>query len=463
MEGNETTPKKRRKVMAFRVILVLLLVAGCAFTIYRIRLRSKLNARIEAIRAADYPVTLAELDKWYSIPDDAENAAYTIMGAFSYFVEPQNVEIIPVAGMGKLPARTEPMDEVTRGVISQFIADNKEALELIHAGAAIENCRYPVDFKNAPDSQFPHFARLRRGAVRLKVEAIMRADSETDSSVRSIQSILGLARSLEKEPTLVSQLVRISLQAFAVSTLEHVINRIDFTDEQLSELSKAVVESQAPSALSRAFVGERCMTLETLKKRPAELSHIYSPRLDARETAIETNLTALAFALHRFAGFTDKSAIIYLDVIGEYIEAAQLPFDQRREAFERIKDRYREVWRKDFVLRHLMGAINLVSSEISLRCIAHLRTAYASLAIRRYRLANGRLPATLGDLVPDYLDALPIDPFDGEQLRYKKLEVGFVVYSIGGDKDDDGGKERYPAGQKKRRPHDCDITFIVER
>jgi hypothetical protein len=67
------------------------------------------------------------------------------------------------------------------------------------------------------------------------------------------------------------------------------------------------------------------------------------------------------------------------------------------------------------------------------------------------------------DLVPTYLDAVPKDPFDGSELRYKKLETGFTVYSVGEDKRDDGGKERQPRGKRKKAPYSWDISFIVER
>jgi len=82
---------------------------------------------------------------------------------------------------------------------------------------------------------------------------------------------------------------------------------------------------------------------------------------------------------------------------------------------------------------------------------ATLRCCCASLAVERYRLANGALPDSLGDLVPKFLDAVPIDPFDGQPLRYRKLTKGYVVYSVGEDGKDDGGDEKK------------DITFTVER
>ena len=72
--------------------------------------------------------------------------------------------------------------------------------------------------------------------------------------------------------------------------------------------------------------------------------------------------------------------------------------------------------------------------------------------------AAGKLPDALGEVVPAYLDAVPRDPFDGAELRYKRLEKGYVVYSIGEDGSDDGGKER-----SKGKKQNCDETFIVER
>lgn len=98
-----------------------------------------------------------------------------------------------------------------------------------------------------------------------------------------------------------------------------------------------------------------------------------------------------------------------------------------------------------------------------MRNVAQLRTARVSLAIQRYRLATGNLPDTLADLVPTYLDAVPEDPFDGRTLRSEKLETGFVVYSVGEDRMDDGGKKRLPTGKRKKAPSSWDITFIVER
>ena len=462
MQGNKTASAKRRKVTFFRVALVLLLATVCAFAIFRLTLRSKLNARIEAIRVAGYPVTCAELDKWYTLPEGAENAAYAITDAFSYYVEPHYTQFVPIVGQAELPPRAEPLTEEMKGFVGLCIIDNKEALELLHAGAAMENCRYPVDLSAGYEARLHDLSSLKKGARLLNVEAIWHAGSRPGRSVRSVISSFGLAQSLESEPVLVSQLVRIACQALTVSTLERLVNRADLTDAQLDELSRAVVRAQAPMAMSRAFVGERCMGLAMLKMPPAQLARTFLLSSSSRESPAEVRMRSLIIYLHRFAGLTDRSTIIYLDMMEEYMEATQLPADQRHRAVEAIDARYGVESQTNFLLVHVTPAIARVDL-INLRGIAGLQTARTALAIQRYRLAAGKLPDTLADLVPAYLDTVPKDPFDGHDLRYKKLEPGFVVYSINEDLSDDGGREKGPRKARGQKAHDWDMTFIVER
>ena len=71
-------------------------------------------------------------------------------------------------------------------------------------------------------------------------------------------------------------------------------------------------------------------------------------------------------------------------------------------------------------------------------------------------------PDSLNDLVPDYIESVPLEPFDGQQIHYKKLEKGFVVCSISEDQIDDGGKEK-PKGNNQKDNSTYDITFIIEK
>jgi hypothetical protein len=55
-----------------------------------------------------------------------------------------------------------------------------------------------------------------------------------------------------------------------------------------------------------------------------------------------------------------------------------------------------------------------------------------ALAIERHRFAHdGRLPETLGALVPAFLNRLPTDAFDGSALEMERLPRGYRIVCRG--------------------------------
>jgi hypothetical protein len=63
------------------------------------------------------------------------------------------------------------------------------------------------------------------------------------------------------------------------------------------------------------------------------------------------------------------------------------------------------------------------------------------LTLRQFRLDHGKLPLKLEELVPDYLQRIPLDPFDelNRPYRYLPNKGAYSLYSLGFDRDDDGG------------------------
>ena len=456
MKGNERITKKRRKLTISSVLLLLLFIGVVAFGIFRLRLKWKLNSRIEAIRAAGYPATCAELDAWHTIPVDAENAADTILDAIDCLQEWEKSELepLPIVGQAELPARTEPLTDEMKALVAEYVADNNEALNLLHTAAQIEHCRYPVDYSAGFNALMPHLSEMRKSLFLLNLEAILHAENgQANSALRSVQSGFRFARSLAKEPSTISHLVRVACESRTASSLERIINRIELTDEQLGELSRCLYDAECASDLSRAFVGERCMGLSFFTA-PQSMSSVGLESVPARPI----------LAVCQAVGLVDMDAVIYLDIMNDQMEAARLPYPQRREATDAIEKKLRTMSKIHVFAHVLTPALSRVIT-IEMRTIAHLRAAQVGLAIQRYRLAAGALPDTLAELVPAYLDAVLKDPFDGNELRFKKRGAGFVIYSIGEDLSDDGGAEQLPRNKRpKGQPApNWDVTFIVER
>jgi hypothetical protein len=71
--------------------------------------------------------------------------------------------------------------------------------------------------------------------------------------------------------------------------------------------------------------------------------------------------------------------------------------------------------------------------------IVSLRLLITDLAVREYQMNHGKLPVTVDALVPEFLPAVPQDPFGKGPVVYRKVDDGYRIYSIGPDLDDDGG------------------------
>jgi len=78
--------------------------------------------------------------------------------------------------------------------------------------------------------------------------------------------------------------------------------------------------------------------------------------------------------------------------------------------------------------------------ELQLIGAAEVRSAETAMAVERFRLIAGEWPATLDQLVPEYIRAIPEDPFaPGHPLRMALGDQRLIIYSVGPNQQDDGG------------------------
>ncbi len=80
------------------------------------------------------------------------------------------------------------------------------------------------------------------------------------------------------------------------------------------------------------------------------------------------------------------------------------------------------------------------------------------MAAALYRAEHGELPRQVDDLVPELLDAVPIDPFNGEPIKMITTEEHVVIYSVGSD-----GIDRKGAEPSDRYDESGDIIFRLPR
>ena len=91
------------------------------------------------------------------------------------------------------------------------------------------------------------------------------------------------------------------------------------------------------------------------------------------------------------------------------------------------------------------------------------RMTLLAFALAGYRADHHEYPKTLAELVPAYVDALPKDPFSDGELQYKSENGGYLLYSVGENGRDDGGRNEneYPAAEQRRARDWDDISIRI--
>jgi hypothetical protein len=72
--------------------------------------------------------------------------------------------------------------------------------------------------------------------------------------------------------------------------------------------------------------------------------------------------------------------------------------------------------------------------------LALSRLLQTHLAVQLFRNEHGRPPDRLDELTPNYFSQLPLDPWTGKRVIYRREGEAFVLYSTGPDGIDDGGR-----------------------
>ena len=92
----------------------------------------------------------------------------------------------------------------------------------------------------------------------------------------------------------------------------------------------------------------------------------------------------------------------------------------------------------------------------------YLTRARLMLALKAYHTDHKALPPTLDDLVPQYIDKVPIDPYDKKPIKYSAQKR--IFYSVGKDAVDSGGlgPEFLKGSHRRKTEFPNEPTFEID-
>jgi hypothetical protein len=448
---DQKQPKRRRLKKWHGIIILLVLL----FVGFRISGHHKLKKQLQILKDQGYPITLEELEQSLRLPKGTRNAADIYKRAFASYVEwdKEDRKPLPIIGKADSPMRTKTMDAETRQLVEKFLSDNKQTLSLLYQAADVKHCRYKIDLTRKWSYQYlpPEYKGAQLCIRLFNLEALILCENpDPNGMLESVRASLALADSVNV-PLPNHHLFHNALRGGTYRNIERFLNRLSPTDAFLLTLTERLNAYDYREEYRQAMIGEQCRVLHTFQLPVAKVLE----KVDSKD-----GLFRLKLVLRKISGSYDKVVLEYIRTMQDCFNALDLPENKRMAIFESIQKRGNK-WGGS-ITRKLMDDISF-DLRFEFWRIAHLRVTQTGLAIERYRLAEGCLPGTLEDLVPIYMQAVLMDPYDGRSLKYRKLTKGYVVYSIGYDMTDDGGGEQGRGRDGQGRPLPWDITFIMER
>lgn len=409
---------KRVVIALVGLVAILLIINGLAVWITN----SQVESRLAAIRATGDPVLWSDF-KMKEVPPK-ENAV-TYFNRAKSDAKLLTKELEPIwQSMDDLAAIPDvvvvPNEDELKAIESAF-ANYPKVIPLLKQAA---NCPgYFVDFSErlkshridgkdwmdllCKDTQETRiFARiLTRGHFYLLIE-----NKQYDEAVRDNIVLLKFSRLIEQEPTLVNFLIRIALRGMALERLNRILQSQPVSDEVRQELEEELAKADIYRDYLQALKSKRGFNLDYFDKTFGDMPWYAKVYWNLEKLGV---FDASDWAIARATA-----------ALPENNPSGETPF-------------YGDDPEVGGMLAKLVIPAYRAAESAANRVEAQVR------AIRILN-ALGRREDPEKEPLPDLSDlGLPksatIDPYSGNPLIVKKVDGGWLIYSIGWNRTDDGG------------------------
>jgi hypothetical protein len=307
----------------------------------------------------------------------------------------------------------------------------------------------------------PHVQVMREAARLLTVDTRWALEQgDTERATRNIEALLGISSQVTEGKFLVSSLVGYAIHAMTMAVIDECLHsEATFPDAQLQRIHAAVAKAKVDQMVDLG--SERAMFMDLVQKTYTDDGQgdgrITAAGLDLWEQ-VSTNASSSQTKPNgwSFESVTKRAlapaSLLVLATRKQLTDKADELF-QRMEAVIKAEVRgdtnaleAQQVEREIGELSVAYTPIKLLFPAISLARQATVRvqvsadSVQTALAVIRYHRQHDRWPTSLDELVGTFLERVPTDPFDGQPLRYRLQDDGFVIYSVGVNGVDDGGQ-----------------------
>jgi hypothetical protein len=287
----------------------------------------------------------------------------------------------------------------------------------------------------------------------------------------ALREMLTLGDQVGRQPEIIHPLVGVAIEGVGIGTVEWLLAGRMLEAEGLKVVAEELAGAKSVT-FDRAVQGERLRLLEAVEWLYADAvaqpngaaerlvggQLNFDPRFRGVRVRPEDERKAFGPSLPGFA--VDRAAV------DEHYQLAGMLVSERSVHRRRVKDPVadlQESAKRTPLLQSLASPWGHVLRSAELAETQRAAIA-VMVALERYRLAHGAYPDGLGRLVPEFLASVPVDAYSGGPLGYRLARGapagganaaegavegqaapdlggrGYLLYSVGPDLVDDGGR-----------------------
>ena len=302
------------------------------------------------------------------------------------------------------------------------------------------HCRFALDLKAGAAMPLPHLSTFQHAAVLFSLR--MRAHLALGDSIAASADFregFQAYNALVEEPTLICGLVRISVLSILIDGIGDGLANHAWTESDLAKIDADIATVRMWEDYRFSMSSERGFTNwihEIISKSPPSTRSQFLTGIAGMWTG--PGPVVIACVPNRIYRDNQLRANQYFDEMQARVSADGMRFDpdgatpSGPETLSGFDTLY-------FFLLRQFSSFRLVENKFALTN-ARLDQTRLAIAIERCRIARGAIPESLAELVPDFIAELPRDIYTGQPMIYRRKEVGgFLLYSVGPDRRDDGG------------------------
>lgn len=428
------------------------IAAAIVIGIKCIEARRGIDAEIAAIRAKGEPVAPEQLIH-PPIPD-SQNSAIILNQAFAKYPKKPTSAVLAFI---RLHAPTPGAKD--------DLARYDGLAPLVERGLQRPQCDFRVDWSKGLVAEHPHYDKLARFAQVLAAMAIVEArGGNAHRAAKLIDDGLRLGELLKDEPVLIGQVIRYDIMSTMTDALAAVLCSCPLAPDDAARIDARLASIHPIPGWANAAVGQRTLGIAVFdeifgRRYPTDFMDKPGSTQPAKRVTQQGRSMRLRPKLYARVTWT-LDELQYLERMRSLVRSEGQPYAEHMRACPTDYDTYTG-WARVAVVTCVL--LPPWTSEPAHTASARIAAGRILLRVHAFRARHERYPSQLTELQTTDKWAAPADPYSGKPFIYRRHGNGFILYSIGPNMRDDGGRQLRSLRRAERLRDNYDITWTADK